>query len=173
MTEADTLPRVLVASASKHGSTTQIADQVAERLRTAGLEVDARGVAEVRDVEPYGAVVLGSAVYAGRWRREAVRFLGRHRRALAERPVWLFQSGPLSEEPEPEHMGPPKKVRAMAEEIGAREHVTFGGNLDPGRTDFPASAMVRRGLGKDFRNPTQIRAWADGIAQALGGAPGS
>jgi menaquinone-dependent protoporphyrinogen oxidase len=170
--ETDTLPRVLVASASKHGSTTQIADAVAERLRSAGLEVDARGVTDVPDLGPYGAVVVGSAVYAGRWRKEAVGFLKRHRRALAERTVWLFQSGPLSFIPEENLMGPPKRVRAIAEAIGVLGHVTFGGSLDPSRTDFPASAMVRRGLGKDFRDFGEVRAWADEIARALGATIG-
>jgi len=160
--------KVLVVSASKHGSTAEIADVIADQLRSAGLEVDLRTTKETRELGAYGAVVLGSAVYAMRWRPEAVRFLKHHRRALAERAVWLFQSGPLSSEIDEEVAALPKRVGALAAALGIRGHTTFGGNLDPSRTGFVADKMIKNGLGKDFRDFDQIRAWADDVARALG-----
>jgi menaquinone-dependent protoporphyrinogen oxidase len=162
--------RVLVVGASKHGSTAEIASAIADELRSAGLEVDLRAVKAVRDVGPYAAVVLGSAVYAMRWRPEAVRFLRHHRRTLAEREVWLFQSGPLSAEADEETSALPKRVGPLAAELGVRGHITFGGKLDPSRTGFIADKMIKNGLGKDFRDFDQIRAWADDVARALGAA---
>ena len=52
---------------------------------------------DVRDLSEYDAVVLGSAVYIGGWRKEAVKFLKDNEGALAERTVWVFSSGPAGE----------------------------------------------------------------------------
>src|SRR3954454_5448741 len=88
---------VLVVHASRGGGTSGIATIVADELRARGLMV---GVATAADASThdvslagYRAVVLGSALYAGRWRRDAVRFLHRRAVMLRGRRVWLFQSG--------------------------------------------------------------------------------
>lgn len=82
---------VLVAYGTKYGSAAQIAEAIGRTLADARLEVDVRRAREVDAIEPYAATVIGSAVYMRRWRRDAARLLRRHRRELAERPVWLFQ----------------------------------------------------------------------------------
>lgn len=43
----------------------------------------------------YDAFVVGSAAYMVHWMKEGTAFVKRHRKALAEKPVWLFSSGPL------------------------------------------------------------------------------
>jgi menaquinone-dependent protoporphyrinogen oxidase len=88
---------VLVAFASKHGPTAEIAEAVADRLRASGLTVECRRATDVTSVERYDAVVLGSAVSMRRWRRGARRFLRRHADALAQRPLWIFSSGPAGD----------------------------------------------------------------------------
>ena len=79
------------------------------------------------EVEPYAAVVLGSAVYANRWRASATRFLRRHREALRQRPLSIFTSGPLDPADERDHT--PARVRRLADRAGAKGHATFGGRL--------------------------------------------
>jgi menaquinone-dependent protoporphyrinogen IX oxidase len=98
---------VLVAYSSKHGSTREIAHRMGDPLRADGLTPDVREIAEVSDLTAYDAVVIGSAVYMGSWRKEATEFARKHRAALAARPVWLFSSGPLGEPnlEEPQHVG--------------------------------------------------------------------
>ena len=88
--------RVLVAYGTKHGATAEIAEAIGKALIAAGLGVDVRRARRVRSLAPYQAVVLGSAVYAGRWRRDAMRLL--RRAELRERAVWLFSSGPVGED---------------------------------------------------------------------------
>lgn len=161
--------KVLVACASKMGSTAEIADTLAERLAAAGLDVDRRSVEGIREIGAYQAVVLGSAVYTGRWRQEAVTFLRRFARDLARRPVWLFQSGPLDESTEREDIPLPKRVAPHADAIGIRGFVTFGGRIDAEHpAGFLAKRMVDAGLSKDFRDFDRVRAWADAIATELG-----
>jgi menaquinone-dependent protoporphyrinogen oxidase len=161
--------RVLVACASKMGSTAEIADAVADRLRGAGFDVDRTSAESVRGLEDYGAVVLGSAVYLGRWRREALTFLRRFDVELSERPLWLFQSGPLDDSAEHRVIELPARVRFHAERMGVRGHATFGGRIDPEHPGgFVAKRMVDGGLGKDYRDFGHVKAWADGIATELG-----
>src|SRR5688500_11299839 len=90
------MAEILVAYATKMGATNEFAEAVAAQIRSASDEGTALSDAEVGSVEPYKAVVLGSALYAGRWRPEAGKFLKRNARALSRKPVWLFHSGPLS-----------------------------------------------------------------------------
>ena len=131
--------RVLVAYGSKYGSTAEIANAIATTLRVAGLEVDVRRAREVRSLDRYRVVVLGSAVYMARWRRDAMRLL-RRRRELGEREVWLFSSGPVGEvKDEPaeqrDRWTKPKRVEQLAAQVMANEHVVFGGRIsdDAGR----------------------------------------
>lgn len=161
--------RVLVACASKMGSTAEIADVVADRLRGAGFDVERAPAEDVRSVEEFGAVVLGSAVYTGRWRQEALAFMRRFEAELAGRQVWLFQSGPLDGSAERHELDLPKRVRSLAERIGIHAHMTFGGRIDPEHpAGFLAKRMVDSGLGRDFRDFGHVKAWADGIATELG-----
>ena len=53
---------VLVAVASRHGSTREIADAIAQELRMQGVDADVRHVEDVPDLNSYDAVVLGSAI---------------------------------------------------------------------------------------------------------------
>jgi menaquinone-dependent protoporphyrinogen oxidase len=88
---------VLVAHASKRGSTAEIAEAIAGSLREAGLDVDCRPVGEVDGLDSYDAVVLGSAVYMKRWQGDAKHFLRHHADELSQRPFWVFSSGPVGE----------------------------------------------------------------------------
>ena len=87
--------RVLVTVASKYGATQAIGDVVASTLVDAGLEVMWLAPDDVEQIDDVDAVVLGSAVYMGRWMAEARAFVTRFESDLASRPVWLFSSGPL------------------------------------------------------------------------------
>ena len=89
--------RVLVASATRHGATAEIAEAIAATLKDRGLKVELRRVEEVADMSGYDAVVLGSAVYIGKWLEPARQFAVDHAAELAMRPTWLFSSGPLGD----------------------------------------------------------------------------
>lgn len=166
---------VLVAYASKNGSTAEIASAIAEELRAAGLSAALCDVGEVAALEQYDTVVLGSAVYMRRWRAPARRFLRRRRSELSEREVWLFSSGPVGEQkPGGERWTVPKLVTRMAPRIGAREHVVFGGRVPVEPKNFMERAMVRDTPEhlRDLRDWDEIRAWARKIADASA-QPGS
>ena len=165
------MTKVLVAYASKNGSTAEIAQTIAQTLGQAGTSVDCLDAGEVGSIEPYDAVVLGSAVYIKRWRGDAKRFLRRHARQLAQRPFWVFSSGPVGEpkgDPNPSWLEPPKIVERV-EQLGARGHVVFGGRMPTSPRSPTARAMVKNcpPAYLDRRDWDEINAWATRIAAEL------
>ena len=161
--------RVLIAYATKHGTMAEVAEVIADELRSLDFQVDVQRVEEAADVTWYDAVIVGSALYMTRWRGEAVDFLRRHRGALSQRPVWLFHGGPLSTDPASFEQHLPDGVRVIADRIGVRGHVTVGGRLMPGTPGFVEGLMLRGGTSGDFVNPEAIRIWARAIAAELDG----
>lgn len=156
---------MLVAYATKNGATEGIATTIADELRIHGLRVDVAPAADVGDVGGYRLVVLGSAVYLGRWRPDAVAFLRRHIDQLRGRQVRLFQSGPCGPDAATQQ-AEPGRVRRLRMSIDAGPPTTFGGKLDSG-SGVLARWMARGELGGDFRDPELIRRWARDIASSV------
>ena len=163
---------VLVAYASKHGLTAEIAASIAETLRRSGVDAGCVEAGDVRTLDPYDAVILGSAVYIGRWRREARHFLAKHDDELAARPFWVFSSGPVGEPKESEAGSgwlEPRRIVAKVEEIGARGHVVFGGRV-PADPHGPMQRGMVENTPEEYRDRRdwdEIRAWAASIAADL------
>jgi menaquinone-dependent protoporphyrinogen oxidase len=157
---------ILVAYATKHESTHEVADAIAARMRVRGASVEVRPVAEVETLEPYGAVILGGALYAGRWHRAARRFVDRHRDALAHVPLAVFAMGPLTLESREVESSRRQLERALAKvpELSPVSLRIFGGALDPDRLPFPLSRME----GADARDWDAISAWAEQLAALFG-----
>jgi len=161
---------VLVAYSSKRGSTAEIAETLAATLRREGLGVCLEQAEEVRSLEPYDAVVLGSAVYMKRWRGDAKHFLKKHRKALRQLPFWVFSSGPVGDpaNDNPDWMEPPKLAEKV-EELGGKAHVVFGGRVPLEPRGMMEKAMAE-GVPEQFRDRRdwdKIRAWATEIAAQL------
>jgi menaquinone-dependent protoporphyrinogen oxidase len=164
--------KVLVAYATKHGSTTEIADKIAETLGSAGVHAVALPIEHIGDLNSYSAVVLGSAVYAGQWLKEATHFLKTHERELAERPVWLFSSGPTGEGDAATLMKGwllPQDAQSIANRIHPRDIALFHGELDDAKLNLFEKIVVKgvkAPLG-DYRDWFEIVRWTQGIAEAL------
>ena len=172
---------ILVAFATRHGSTAGIADALGEALRDAtGLPAEVRRAAEVDDIEPYQAVVVGSAVYMGKWQSDAIDFLKRFERELRERPVWFFSSGPTGGTPdgdaavvratESPGSGPvPGDVAKRGQRIGIAGHATFAG-----RVGEEANGLLERWMPRgDWRDFDAIAAWARRVASEIAPDPAS
>jgi menaquinone-dependent protoporphyrinogen oxidase len=159
---------VLVAVASKHGSTREIAEAIADELRSTGLAVDLRDVDEVAALIPYNALVFGSAIYAGSWLPEARRFAERLHAQCGSMPVWVWSSGPLGA-PESQPHENPGQLAAPLDGVAIREHRIFEGRLDREKLGFAERVIVRvvKAPDGDFRDWEAIRAWAREIAAAL------
>jgi menaquinone-dependent protoporphyrinogen oxidase len=163
---------VLVAAASKHGATDEIAERIGADLAERGLDVDVKKLEEVADLGGYEAFVLGSAVYLGNWLKEARSFVDAHAGALAERPTWLFASGsivgdpPVADDPNALRAG---LVATLVETTHAREHKLFAGKLDKSKLGLMEKAAVRGAHASegDYRDWEAIDDWAAAIAREL------
>ena len=167
--------RTLVLYGSKYGSTAEIADAIADELRQAGVDVEVADAKAAPDLGPFGTVVLGSAVYMGRWRPEARRFVKRHAPELVDREVWLFSSGPVGDAKpdDTSRFADPPFPKKYGPKVGAREHVVFGGRIDPESAGFMGRAMAKGWSDeqRDLRDWDEIRAWARKIATGGASAP--
>jgi menaquinone-dependent protoporphyrinogen oxidase len=161
--------KALIAVASKHGSTREIASAIAEELRTKGMEADLKDAGHVGNLAGYDTVMLGSGIYAGNWLPEARQLVERHRAALSRLPVWLFSSGPLgTPDPQP-HDDPDRIATTAVGDLPVRGHHVFAGKLDKSSLGFGERLIARavKAPEGDFRDWDDIRTWADSIAAAL------
>lgn len=159
--------RILVSVASKHGATGEIGEVIAHVLRDAGHAVTTSAPEAVTSLDGYDGVVLGSAVYAGRWIDRARHFAQRHQTQLRARPVWLFSSGPIGAPLAPlEESADGHRVR---DELAARAHRTFPGRIDPESLSWVERGITRmiKAPDGDFRDWEAVRSWADEIVAAL------
>jgi menaquinone-dependent protoporphyrinogen oxidase len=160
--------RILVAHASRMGGTAEIAERIGTRLREAGFEVDVYACADVPEPTEYDAVIVGSALYTRHWERAARAYLEAWTDQLAERPTWLFHSGPCGEGAQDQPVTANRTIRRLARRIGASPPMTFGGRLDPTRATTRLQRWMTNGSeAGDWRDWDRVDAWAAGIADQL------
>jgi menaquinone-dependent protoporphyrinogen oxidase len=156
---------VLVTYATKYGSTREVAEAIAATLSAYGLQTEMRPAREVRSLDGYSAVVLGAALYIGRWHKDARRFLKRHRAALSRLPVAIFALGPLStaEKEWQDARAQLDQTLATASWLAPVAVELFGGVINPAKLRFPFN-HIPAGDARDWR---AIRAWASELGAAF------
>jgi menaquinone-dependent protoporphyrinogen oxidase len=159
--------RILVTAASRHGATAELARSIGHVLEQSGAVVAVLEPERVTSVAPYDGVVIGSAVYAGRWLPAARELVARESAALATKPTWLFSSGPIGEPAKPST--PPAEPLELTRTISAIDHQLFEGKLDRAQLGFAEKAIVSvvGAASGDYRPWEAVVAWARGIAAEL------
>ena len=168
---ADQMPRkILIAYATRAGSTAKVADAIARRLCDAGLRAEVRPVAEVEPLDDYDGAVLGSAIRFAAWLPGMIGCLDANRRRLAEMPVAVFTMHMLALGDDPAAMAERAKYTAKARDLVTPvEEVFFEGMIDLARLSFLdrlAVRLVKSPIG-DRRNWQRIETWATGLATRL------
>jgi len=162
---------VLVAYATKHGSTREVAADVARVIRQSGIYVEISPAREVKSLDRYQAVVLGGSLYLGRWHKDARKLLKRFRSELASLPLAVFALGPKSTEPEALAGAGAELARALAEvpEVHPFSTAVFGGVIDPSKLRFPFKRMSA----VDARDWKAIENWAGEVVRGLSARSGA
>ncbi len=165
--------KILVAYASKYGSTGGVADAIGKELCNRGAAVDVCMMKNIGDLNPYRGVVVGSAIYRGKWLPEAVDFVERNRGVLQQVPVAYFLVCMTMREPTEENR---RKVLAYLDpvlkavpQVQPLKVGTFVGALDYSNLSLPIKAIMNlKGATEgDFRDWTAIRTWAEGLCPPL------
>lgn len=157
--------KLLVAYASKYGSTAEIADIIGKELQKRKYQVDVKPVDNVDNPGGYDGFVIGSALYAGGWMKPAAEFLRAHEELLANRPVWLFSSGPTGSGDPNEIMDGwtfPEDLADVEQKIEPRDIILFHGNIDPDKLNFAENMIIKsvKATVGDYRDWLVIRGWA-------------
>lgn len=158
--------KILVATGSKYGSTREVGQVIGETFTAQGFDVDVADAFDVSGVHFYDAIVIGSAVYGGLWRRDASALVRDNLNELRTRDVWLFSVG-METVVRPGQ--PLDEADALAVSVDAHDHARFAGALEYDRLNIGEKAIIRalnppRG---DFRDFAMIRDWAQRVAQEL------
>jgi menaquinone-dependent protoporphyrinogen oxidase len=158
---------ILIAYASRYGSTQEVAESIATTLRGAGFEVDIQATQDVKQLEAYDAVLLGAALYNGKWHPGAHQFLADHQPALGRRPVAIFTLGPLSSSDAAKQNSRRQLDRALAKHAWLKPVAVevFAGKFDPKK---PGIGFFERLMpASDHRDWDAIRAWANTLSAQL------
>jgi menaquinone-dependent protoporphyrinogen oxidase len=155
-------PSILIAYATKNGSTEQVAGEVAARLSAHGFVADIRAARDVGVLDGYDGVILGSAIYMGRLHADAREFLKRHSAGLAELPLAVFAMGPRTLGSRDVASSRAQLDAALAKEPALRPLAIaiFGGVFDPAHQHFPFNRLPAL----DARDWQTIDTWADQVA---------
>ncbi len=164
--------KVLVVYGTKYGSTGEIAEKIGETLKKEGIQADVMAAGKAADVSKYNAFVIGSAVYIGMWRKEAVKFVNNNLELLKKKPVWVFSSGPTGEGDIKTLMAGweyPNKLKKAFAEIKPRDNGIFHGKADPDKLGFFNKWILKnvKAPTGDFRKWDEIEAWAKKIAKEM------
>ena len=163
--------KLLVAYATRYGSTREVAEKIAATLREGGLVVDVQSVEHARFLDGYRAMVLGAPLYMFNWMKEARSFVSRNRAALERVPVAVFALGPTEDKEEDwqETCAQLDKVLAGFPWLTPAAVELFGGKFDPARLTFPYNLIpaLKKMPVSDIRDWDAIRAWAAGLGRKL------
>jgi menaquinone-dependent protoporphyrinogen oxidase len=160
---------VLVAYATKYGSTEETALMVAAVLQAEQLPVEVRSVSEVKTWKPYSAVVLATALYMGRLHKGARQFLAKWQAELSRIPVALLVAGPVERDEKQQKSAQDQLAKELARVSWFHPvaQTVVGGKWDPAKLQFPFNWTLRKVPASDARDWDAIRAWAKEIANKL------
>jgi menaquinone-dependent protoporphyrinogen oxidase len=160
---------ILVTFATKAGSTQEIAEAIAARLREKGLKADIRTMKEVRDISAFSAIVMGAPMYMFHFLKDAPQFLSRFQKTLVDKPTAFFSLGPFNDV-EKDWAGVKDNFeKEMAKFPWFKPVATavFGGKFDPTKLTFPFNVLpgLKQLPASDLRDWTKIQEWADELAK--------
>jgi menaquinone-dependent protoporphyrinogen oxidase len=173
--------KILMAYATAHGSTGEVAEFIARTLRTYNVDVDVKNVTDLASLPEYDAYILGSAIHGSMWLREMSVFARHNQNQLARKPAYFWVTCIRALEDDgreyaKQYYFDPEILKT----IQVRDTAVFTGKL---RTDAISRAEVwylashydghqTPGIiNDDFRNWQEIAAWANGVAKDLGLKP--
>jgi menaquinone-dependent protoporphyrinogen oxidase len=162
--------RVLVAYATRLGSTIGVAETIGQALRETGADVEVLPVADVVDLTGYDAIVLGSAIRVGKPLPELIELVRQCASDPRDLPVAYFAVCATMKDDSPEHRATVLSYLDPLQKI--KESVSIG--LFAGAFEYERVNLLLRWFLKvchapegDWRDWNAIRAWAADLAPLL------
>lgn len=167
---------ILIAYASRSGSTAEVAQAIGATMDESGLAVKVLPISAVDSLEGYSALVLGAPLYCGMLPREFHKFVNRNREPLARMRPWCFILGPTRTEPADFDAARKQASKQLSRYpwLKLSELHIFGGRWDVNRLTFPFSiakclpaSLLQKMPSADVRDWTAIRNWTLEIARQM------
>ncbi len=161
--------KVLVAYATTHGSTGEIAQEIASILARDGVQAEALPASRVRSLAGYSGVILGGPQYMFHWHKDAMRFLARFRKNIENGlPVAVFVGGPIEVGSDEDKQIIRDRFNQELEALVWFKPVSLlfvGGNFDPNKLRFPYNLIpaLKNMPAVDFRDWAEIISWAQSL----------
>jgi len=162
--------RILVAYATRYGSTAEVAEVIGEELRKESVAVDVRSVNDLEDLSPYRAAIIGSPIYMGKWLPETQVFIEKNQQILRTIPVAYFAVGLTASGDDPDLL---RKAEASMDQVrmlvNPVEIGVFPGRLESDRLSLADRTIIKLVGSKagDFRNLDAVRAWAQAVREKI------
>ena len=163
-------PAVLVAYTSKSGVTAEISERIAQTLAEHQVNVDLLPVDQVKDVQDYHTVLVGSGIYMGQLMPAAVSFIENNKAVLSSKSAGVFFSCLTLSEDNDETRSEVAAYLEPARDLIALQHEgMFAGAVKPQHL-----TVLERGMLKllntpegDFRDWQAIDDWAVQVAASI------
>jgi menaquinone-dependent protoporphyrinogen oxidase len=169
----DSKKKLLLAYASKCGTTAAIADAIGRQLCSGGFAVDIQQARHVSSLEGYRGVILGSAVYMGSLLRDATRFAEDLLAAQSDMPVVFFNVCLEMKDESPESVQTALGYLDPLREVVVPSSVaSFAGRIDlatlPPLYRLFAQADTGGILAEgDYRDWQKIAVWAEALVKVF------
>jgi menaquinone-dependent protoporphyrinogen oxidase len=159
--------KILVAYATKCGSTREIAEFMVKTLQGKGIDADLGEMKTVKSVKDYDALVLGAPMYMFRIIGDAHAFLKKQKKYIEIKPTAFFSLGPTQDKEEDwknvwgnfeKELSKYPWFQPVAKEV-------FGGRLDSSKLVFPYNLLPGKDQlpQGDIRDWEKIRAWTESL----------
>jgi menaquinone-dependent protoporphyrinogen oxidase len=160
-------PSILIAYATVHGSTQEVAESMAQTLRGCGLTVDVQPAKKVKSLAGYSAVILGAPLYMFHWHGDAKGFLSKRRGELGSLPVAIFALGPFHNKEDELKSARENLDKELAHYTWLKPSAVevFVGRFDPYHLHFPYNLIpaMKNIPASDERNWPDIQAWTESM----------
>jgi menaquinone-dependent protoporphyrinogen oxidase len=162
--------RILVAYATRNGSTSEIAQAIGKELTIAGHAVDVAEIKTISTLADYTAIVIGGPLYMGSVDGSVGKFVAKHREQLLKLPVAAFVVGLAPKSPDPGAITMAMEaLKKIMEPVTPVASVLFAGKLDPAKVNFVMRKFLEMAKipAGDFRDWDAIAAWARELPDLL------
>jgi menaquinone-dependent protoporphyrinogen oxidase len=162
--------KVLVAYATKTGTTKEAAEEIAAVLQSLGIDAEAKPIGCTKSLTEYSGFVVGSPINGMKWMPEAAAFVQTNSETLRSRPCALFTVSYMHEYARKRWAASIEKDIAIHVELAAPKATAIFGGRIPNKipTVFRFMFGLPADIGLDSRKPGEVRSWAEGLAGSFG-----
>lgn len=159
--------KILVAFATKLGSTIEVAQVIGNIISQNGAAVDVKPIKEISDISGYDATIVGSAIRMAQWLPEATDFIKKHQSQLNKKSTAIFSVHILNLDNDPESQQERLAyTKSIKEILSPKAEAFFAGKIDQSQLSFFERLLFKmiKSPEGDFRNWEAIRNWAAKVA---------